>query len=389
MGSFSEITFADYPVFSNKNWYYPEIVNSLFLPDDFISEKRKYSTRNRLVWGDAYENEKGTFEFKGYRQTVKVCRDRLEIFGASSKKAKKDFQHGKKISRQEGFYNFSLSSITYDRYLAEIKSIIDSKEITYDQLNENFRESLASGELGIYDFSLDSHLHSILSVLPDNDFVEYDLTDVINGGWVDEDQAKYVDYEKIIILTEGKSDVEFISKSIEKLYPHLKDYYHFIDFDEYKVESSASALVKLVTSFAAANVKHPIIALFDNDTAGLKEMKKLTSKTVPPNIKILKYPDITIAKKYPTVGPTGKKKMNVNGLACSIEMYFGVDVLTRNNELIPIQWKGFEEKEKKYQGEIADKNYVQETFRKKLKKAEVTEIDELNKLLNGIFNAYK
>jgi hypothetical protein len=39
--------------------------------------------------------------------------------------------------------------------------------------------------------------------------------------------------------------------------------------------------------------------------------------------------------------------MNVNGLACSIEMYFGVDVLTRNNELIPIQWKGFEEKEKK------------------------------------------
>lgn len=81
--------------------------------------------------------------------------------------------------------------------------------------------------------------------------------------------------------------------------------------------------------------------------------------------------------------------MNVNGLACSIEMYFGVDVLTRNNELIPIQWKGFEEKEKKYQGEIADKNYVQETFRKKLRKTEVTEIEDLNKLLNGIFNAYK
>ena len=81
--------------------------------------------------------------------------------------------------------------------------------------------------------------------------------------------------------------------------------------------------------------------------------------------------------------------MNVNGLACSIDMYFGVDVLTRNKELIPIQWKGFEEKEKKYQGEIADKNYVQETFRKKLRTAEVAEIEELNKLLNGIFNAYK
>lgn len=83
------------------------------------------------------------------------------------------------------------------------------------------------------------------------------------------------------------------------------------------------------------------------------------------------------------------KKMNVNGLACSIEMYFGVDVLTRNNEFIPIQWKGFDDKEKKYQGEIADKNYVQDTFRNKLKKAEVTEIKELTELLNGIFNAYK
>lgn len=389
MGSFSQITFADYPVFDIKNWYYPEIVNSLFLPDDFITEKRKYSTRNRLVYGDSYENEKGTFEFKGFRQTVKVCRDRLEIFGASSKKGKKDFQQAKKLSRQEGLYYFSLSNIQYDHYLAEIKSIVDSKEKTYDQLNENLRESLTSGDLGIYGLSIDSHLYSILSVLSDYDFVEYDLTDVINGGWVDEDQAKYVDYEKIIILTEGKSDVEFISKSIEKLYPHLKHYYHFIDFDEYKVESSASALVKLITSFAAANVKHPIIALFDNDTAGLKEMRKFTSMTVPPNIKILKYPDITLAKKYPTVGPTGKKKMNVNGHACSIEMYFGIDVLMKNNQLIPIQWKGYDDKEKKYQGEIADKNYVQDSFRRKLNNALVTETKELIELLNGIFNAYK
>ena len=131
MGSYSQITFADYPIFDNKNWYYQEIVNSIFLPDDFICEKRKYSTRNRLVWGDAYENEKGTFEFNGHKQTAKVCKDRLEIFGASFKKAKKDFQQAKKISRQEDFYGFSLSGLTYENYLLEIKSIIDSKEKTY------------------------------------------------------------------------------------------------------------------------------------------------------------------------------------------------------------------------------------------------------------------
>ncbi len=389
MGSFSQITFADYPIFDNKNWYYQEIVNLIFLPEDFIIEKRKYSTRNHLVWGDAYEKEKGNFEFKGYQQTVNVCKQRLEIYGASSKKAKSNFNKAKKVAKQEGFYSFSLSDLTYEKYLVEIRSIIESKEKTYDQLNINLRDSLISGELGIYGQSIDSHLFSILSVLPDTAIVEYDLTDVISGGWVDISQAKSVDYEKIIILTEGKTDVEFISKSIEKLFPHLKDYYHFIDFDEYKVESSASALVKLITSFAAANVKHPIIALFDNDTAGLVEMKKLTSKPLPPNIRILKYPDIALAKKYPTVGPTGNKKMNINRYACSIEMYFGVDVLTKDNKLIPVQWKGFNDKEKKYQGEISAKDYVQEKFREKLKRATMQETTELKELLNEIFNAYK
>ncbi|MBK8328064.1 MAG: hypothetical protein IPL09_01005 [Bacteroidetes bacterium] len=160
----------------------------------------------------------------------------------------------------------------------EVKNIIDFKEKTYDHLDINLRDSLTSGDLGIYGQSIDSQLYSILSVLPNNEIVEYDLTDVFFGGWLDISRVKSIDYEKIIILTEGKTDVEFISKSIEKLFPYLKDYYHFIDFDEYKVESSASALVKLVISFAAAKVKHPIIALFDNDTAGLKEMKKLSSK---------------------------------------------------------------------------------------------------------------
>ncbi len=389
MGSFSQVTFDDYPIFENKNWYYEELVNLLFQPDDFTCEERNNSSRNKLVWGDVYENKIDNFEYKGFKQTVKVCKQRLEIYGTSYKKAKKDFANAKILSQEEGFYGFSFSGITYEKYLNDVKDVIESKEKNYDQLFTNFRDSLIAGQLGIYGQSLDCHTYSILSVLPDDAIIEYDLTEVISGGWVKEEQAKTVDFEKIIILTEGKTDVEFISKSIEKLYPHLKDYYHFIDFDEYKVESNASALVKLVTSFAAAKVKHPIIALFDNDTTGLMEMKNLTSKLLPNNIRVLRYPDISLAKRYPTNGPTGNMKMNVNGLACGIEMYLGIDVLTKNNELIPIQWKGFNDKEKKYQGEIAEKQYVQETFRQKLKRCTLNELTEINQLLNKIFNAFK
>jgi len=313
----------------------------------------------------------------------------LEIFGTSYKKAKADFSTAKKISRQEHFYDFPLSGLTYENYLTEIKDIIQKKERNYDEILPNLRDSLVSGELGLNGQSLVCQLYSILSVLPEDAIVEYDLSEIINAGWVKEDFIKDINFEKIIILTEGKTDVEFISKSIERLYPHLIDYYHFIDFDEYKVESNASALVKLVTSFAAANVKHPIIALFDNDTTGLMEMKNLKSKSLPYNIRVLKYPDISLAKKYPTRGPTGRKIMNVNGTACGIEMYFGIDVLTKENELIPIQWKAYNEKEKKYQGEIAEKQYAQETFRQKIKMKNLAEFKEINELLNEIFNAYK
>ncbi|VDH16694.1 Uncharacterised protein [Algoriella xinjiangensis] len=389
MGSYSQITFADYPVFDNKNWYNQDIVNLLFQPNDFVSVKMKYSSRNKIIWGDAYKNEDGYFEFKGYKQSVKICKKRLEIYGTSYKKAKIDYATAKKISREECFYSFSLNNFSYEQYLAEIKSIFDSKEIDYHQLFTNFRDSLLAGDLGIYGQSLDCQLYSILSVLPEDAIIEYDLTDVISGGWVKEEQVKEIDFEKIIILTEGKTDVEFISKSIEKLYPYLKNYYHFIDFDEHKIESNASALVKLIKSFSAANVKHPIIALFDNDTTGLMEMRNLISKSLPNNIKILKYPDIDLAKKYPTIGPTGNKKMNVNSFACGIEMYLGKDVLTKNDAFIPVCWKGFNDKENKYQGEIAEKKFVQEIFRAKLIQNKSNEFTEMDILLNEIFNAYK
>lgn len=389
MGTYCSITFDDYSVFDNKNWYFQEIVNLIFQPEDFVVEQRKNSSRNKMVWGDSYDGDEEQYEFKGYIQSVKVCKQRLEIYGYSLEKARKNFNQAKKIAKDEEFYSFPLSQVSFDNYQKEIKLIVTQKAKHYDQLYTNLRDSLIAGDLGIYGQSIEYHLYSILNILPDNAIVEYDLSGVILSGWVDEKTARTVDYEKIIVLTEGKTDVEFISKSIKKLYPFLKNYYHFIDFQEYRIESNASALVKLVTAFAAANVKHPIIALFDNDTTGIMEMNKLNTKYLTENIRVLKFPDISLAKKYPTIGPTGKKIMNVNGLACGIELYLGRDILTKEDDLIPIRWKNFNEKEQKYQGEVIEKAFVQEEFRKKLKSSRKEEFSEMDCLLNEIFNALR
>lgn len=391
MGSYSQLTIADYPIFSSKNSYSEGITNLLFLPYDFIKEERRQSTRNKLVWGDAYDGEKGSYTFRGYRQTARVCKQRLEIFGMTLQKAKKDFPLAKKIALEEGYYSFPLSKVSFNQYLKEISDILDKKEINHDynQLYTSLRDSLIAGELGILGQSLQSHLYSILSIVPEETIIEYDLTDVIYGGWVKEKEAKQINIEKILILTEGKTDVEFISASLKKLYPNIFPYYHFIDFDEYKVESNASALVKLVISLAAANIKHPIIILFDNDTTGIMEMKKLKSVQMGYNFKVLKLPDLQLAKKYPTIGPTGMKKMNVNGLACGIEMYLGQDTLTKDGNFIPIHWSSYNEKEKKYQGDISEKKLVQDTFRQKIKSSSNGDFSDLDLVLKMIFKAFQ
>lgn len=57
-------------------------------------------------------------------------------------------------------------------------------------------------------------------------------------------------------------------------------------------------------------------------------------------------------------------------MAGSIELYFGRDVLEQSAKLVPVQWKGFDEGMRRYQGEITDKAGVQQRFDDKLHAAE-------------------
>ncbi len=389
MGSFSYLTVDDYPIYSVKNGYAENAAKLLFQVGDFILEKRLRKTRNALFWGDAYKKNRGTFRFFGFQQTANNCLRRLEIYGMSMKKAKSDFMRARKAAQKEGYiYEFAIDRVAFETYLAEVKYILNNKLREYDKLHTNLRESLIADELGIFGQSEAACLYCILSVLPPDALVEFDLTDVIAGGWVKESDVRHIPTEKIIVLTEGKTDVEFIRGAMQRLYPHLLPYYHFIDFNEHKVESNASALAKLVTQFAAANVSHHMVALFDNDTVGIMEMKRIDQSKLPKTMKVIRLPDIDLAKKYPTIGPTGPKKMNVNGLACGIEMYTGVDVLQEANVLTPVLWKGYIDKASRYQGELDGKGLIQERFRAKLKNGSESHLTDMNLILQCIFTAF-
>lgn len=375
MGSFSDLYIDSFCLFSSKNNFYEDAVEAIYIPNNF--KVQEINEDEEIYCTYTFESE------------AKDCISRLQIFGATKEKAKADFYVALKESDLLGI------SMTYEEYESFIKRCISenyNSEDIKNGLSTNERFLLGSGfSIGQPTCSL---LFTILSVINSESSIVYDLSSLINNGYVQENIVEILNFKKIIILTEGRTDTKYIKKSISLLYPHLSFNYHFMDFGGLNLNGGASSLVYSVKSFIGSGIKNKIIALFDNDTAGLKEKKILEKIDIPTNIKVLAYPDIKLAEEYPTLGPTGKQVMNVNGLSCSIEMYLGSDILkNESGEYIPIQWKGFERSMNAYQGEILEKKLIQDRFELKLKKQKEKSIKkenwlEMNLLLETIKTAW-
>jgi hypothetical protein len=74
-------------------------------------------------------------------------------------------------------------------------------------------------------------------------------------------------------------------------------------------------------------------------------------------------PYLKSAEVYPTIGPTGDAPANVNGSACGIELYCGPKALTGDDgNPCLVQWKGYMDGMKRYQGEPLDKEGIKERF---------------------------
>lgn len=200
---------------------------------------------------------------------------------------------------------------------------------------------------------------------------------------------------KTIILTEGKYDAFVISQAINILYPYMSKFYSFMDFSSVHVQGSTNFLTHYLKAFIGAKIQNKIIALYDNDAAGLSEIMSLNSIMIPSNVRILHLPNIELCTSYPTLGPTVDEKANINGRASSIELFLGIDVLTTDGKLTPIMWTGYNEKTKSYQGAITHKGDVQKRFDQKIQYAKENGIsnkqhwEDLDILLKYIFGAFQ
>ena len=198
--------------------------------------------------------------------------------------------------------------------------------------------------------------------------------------------------EKILVLTEGRSDTRILESSLKVLYPHLADMYSFLDHEAFQLGGGTGNLANLVKGIAGVGIGNRVIAVFDNDAAGAIQAADVKALGLPANFRVLTLPRLKLARRYPTLGPNGALKTNINGCACSIELYLGNAALTqKDGSLVPVQWRGFEPKLRRYQGELIDKRNVQQRFLDALKAPD--QLDEANlvsirAVLQMIFNAF-
>jgi hypothetical protein len=172
----------------------------------------------------------------------------------------------------------------------------------------------------------------------------------------------------LVVLTEGSTDTEFIGGALEVVYPHLVGYLRFPDFTANRPEANAGRLGQLVRAFAASGVANRVVAAFDNDTAATDVIRTIDQGVLPPNIRIVQYPELALAMAYPTVDNGFASVENVNGHAGSIELYLGADVLADAGNP-PVKWGSVVPALGQRQGAIERKRTIQEAFRAKLASA--------------------
>lgn len=433
MGSYAECWLGDLHVGSSRNEIDPYLI-TLFRPLDKVVLSYPFH-RLPSILEDYRESLEEDRELKllYYQIPVNVARDRLEVLGYTLSTVEEAFRewakstHAGKIEAMRGWAERDpeTKNLLADHYSADAKilesltprSWIDAlKTIRASKLKTDSHarfEGLYKGTLIGYMLSDDWYgfpghdvfvpLRLAIEAFGDDGDLIYDLTDLLWSGYFDEEEdlvayglsvtaAEYSTTAKTIVLTEGKTDAWILSESFKVLYPHLQDYFSFLDFENTGYGGGVGNLANVVKAFAGAGIVNNVIALFDNDTAAAAACKTLEKISLPANIVTRRLPMRDLLRNYPTIGPAGAAALDVNGIAASIELYLGEDVLRLDGgDLAVVQWTGYEKSVNQYQGELLEKAEVQARFREKLSRhtgSAGPEWDDLRAVFSVLFSAF-
>lgn len=434
MGSYAQCWLDELFVGSSKNDIDTEII-SLFRPQDKVvatsvaeSSPAHLKHYSEVLAGDS------DLKVIYYEAPINSVRDRLDVLGydlTTSKeafrtwiseghnRAKEMFEEWKDNDSDskdlmEKHYKKEceiLSALSPESWIENLKVIQKSSlKTNYYGKYEGPHEDTAIGYMlsndwyGYPGYDLLVPLRLAIEAFENSHKLIYDLTDIVWSGYFDYDEdfveygldmsaSEYSSKSKTIVLTEGKTDAWILNETLDLLYPHLMGYFSFLDFESTGYGGGVGNLANVVKAFAGAGIVNNVIALFDNDTAAVSACMSLDKIAMPANIAIRHLPELELLKKYPTIGPSGTVDLNVNGMAASIELYLGEDVLRLDGtNLVKIQWTGYDKSVKQYQGEVLEKALLQARFKDKLNRAKSgEELDwkDMDAVFQLIFSSFR
>ncbi len=184
--------------------------------------------------------------------------------------------------------------------------------------------------------------------------VQWNFANIVESGLVERADIinATVSKDKLMIVTEGKSDTNILQKVIGELYPDISDFFDFIDMKENYPFTGVGNLYNFCMGLCRINIRNKVMIIFDNDTAGVEIYDKTLALNNPDNLLITKLPFYPDFSCFQTIGPQGASCEDINGKAVAIECFLDFSSV---HEVPCARWTSYNSAKKQYQGELENK----------------------------------
>jgi hypothetical protein len=335
MGSYAVLELGGHEILMGKN-HHVWTHQTIFQDDD-------------LTWISGAKNSGLQRQKRGYKARLGDLLPRLELMGINLDRVRWAFEN------PHPSYD-EIADVSFERLLQILHSV--DFPFASEQKGDDRTPGIGSlvFHMGPYEVC------RLIAERPDFHDLElvWDFMDVVEGGWyaADDFSVGLDAQSKILLITEGTSDISVIRHALNILRPKIADFFTFIDMGKNYPFPGAGDLRKFVEGLNAIGVQNRALAIFDNDSAGVGEMADL-SKNLLPNLKVAKLPDLEVFRMFPTIGPSGETILDdINGRACGIESY--LDLLPDDR----IRWGNPARKGGTKQGAFDRKSTIRKDFMK-------------------------
>jgi hypothetical protein len=213
------------------------------------------------------------------------------------------------------------------------------------------------------------HPYSVMRVLAENTAnLDADVTwhygPLVENGWASGSEftpdARRT--ETFLVATEGSSDAHILKYAFALLRPEVADFFRFIDVSERHPFPGTGNLLKFAEGLAKIDVHNQVVFLFDNDAEDFDAYRRLSTLSLPPNMRGIMLPELEQFRDFPARGPEGLSKADINRRAAAIECY--LDLKVGDYPPAKVTWTNYKKDLDTYQGVLEYKEtYTKEFLR--------------------------